>query len=54
MQVQDRYLDAAITVLGWDISDVAYSDAVSAQACHLAGSEAEDDWRDNCFDIMVH
>ena len=54
MQVQDRYFDAAIAVLDWDLSpdSYSYSDAVNAQACHLAG--CEDDWRDNCFDITVH
>ena len=54
MQFQDRYFDAAIAVLDWDIPEVVYSDAVNAQACHLAGSEAEVDWRDSCFDITVH
>ena len=52
MQVQDRYFDAAIAVLDWDIPEDSYSEAVNAQACHLAG--CEDDWRDNCFDITVH
>ncbi len=52
MQVQDRYFDAAIVVMDWDMPDDAFSDAVIAQACHLAG--CEDDWRDNCFDITVH
>jgi hypothetical protein len=54
MQVQDRYFDAAIAVLDWDLPEVSYSNAVNAQATHLAGSEAEDDWRDSCFDITVH
>lgn len=55
MQVQDRYFDAAIAVLDWwDMPETSpgYSEAVNAQACHLAG--CEDDWRDNCFDITVH
>ena len=44
MQVQDRYFDAAIAVLDWgDMPEDAYPDAVNAQACHLAGCEAEDD-----------
>ncbi len=56
MQVQDRYFDAAIAVLDWDIPDDSYSEAVNAQACHLAGSEAEDDWSDCRFgvDVLVH
>jgi hypothetical protein len=54
MQVQDRYFDAAIAVLDWDMPEGSYSNAVNAQACHLAGCEAEDDWRDSCFDITVH
>ena len=45
MQVQDRYLDAAIAVLDWDMPDESYSRAVNAKACHLAGCEAEDVWR---------
>lgn len=54
LQVQDRYFDAAIAVLDWDLPDSCYTDAVRVQACHLAGCEAEDDWRDSCFDITVH
>jgi hypothetical protein len=45
MQVQDRYLDAAIAVLDWDMPVESYSSAVNAQACHMAGCEAEDVWR---------
>jgi hypothetical protein len=45
MQVQDRYLDAAIAVLDWDLPESSYSSAVNAQACHMAGAEAEDVWR---------
>ncbi|MBP8285453.1 MAG: hypothetical protein KAX57_01295 [Rhodoferax sp.] len=52
MQVQDRYFDAAIAVLDWDIPEDSYSEAVNAQANHLAG--CEDDWRDSYFDITVH
>jgi len=44
MQVQDRYLDAVTAVLDWDIPEEGYREAVNAQACHLAGSEAEDTW----------
>lgn len=56
MQVLDRYFDAVIAVLDWDIPDDSYSNAVNAQACHLAGCEAEDDWRDCRFgvDVTVH
>ena len=56
MQVQDRYFDAAIAVLDWDMPEDSYTDAVNAQACHLAGSAAEDDWSDCRFgvDVMVH
>jgi hypothetical protein len=45
MQIQDRYLDAAIAVLDWDLPEGSYSSAVNAQACHMAGAEAEDVWR---------
>ena len=51
MQVQDRYFDAVTAVLDWDIPDDSYSEAVNAQACHLAGPEAEDDWRESCFEV---
>ena len=56
MQVQDRYFDAAIAVLDWDIPEDSYSEAVNAQACHLAGSKAEDDWGEFRFgvDVLVH
>ena len=45
MQVQDRYFDAALAVLDWDMPDESYSSAVIAQACHLAGADADDVWR---------
>ena len=44
MQVQDRYFDAAIAVLDWDMPEGSYSNAVSAQACHMAGPDADDGW----------
>ena len=46
MQIQNRFLDAVNTVLDWDIPEEGYTQAVNAQACHLAGPEAEDGW--NC------
>ena len=46
MQVQNRFLDAVNTVLDWDIPEEGYTQAVNAQACHLAGPEAEDGWID--------
>lgn len=42
MQIQNRYFQAAIAVLDWDIPEDSYPEAVNAQACHLAGFE--DDW----------
>lgn len=53
MQIQDRYLDAVTAVLDWDIPEQGYSEAVNAQACHLAGSEAEDDWGYD-MNVIVH
>lgn len=53
MQIQDRYLDAVTAVLDWDIPDDAYPEAFNAQACHLAGSEAEDGWGYD-LDVIVH
>ena len=52
-RLQDRYLDAVTAVLDWDIPEHGYSEAVNAQACHLAGSEAADDWGYD-VDITVH
>jgi hypothetical protein len=47
MQIQNRYFKAAIAVLDWDLPEDSYPEAVNAQACHLAGFEAEDDvWND--------
>lgn len=43
MQIQDRYFDAVTAVLDWDMPEESYAQAVNAQACHLAGSEADDD-----------
>lgn len=52
MQIQNRYFQAAIAVLDWDIPEDSYSEAVNAQACHLAGFEAEDDvWRYDINDV---
>jgi hypothetical protein len=45
MQVQDRYFQAAIDVLDWDLPEGSYSSAVNAQACHLVGADADDVWR---------
>ena len=53
MQLNDYLLDAVTAVLDWDIPEHGYSEAVNAQACHLAGSEAEDD-RSYDVDIIVH
>jgi len=53
MQIQDRYFDAVTAVLDWDIPEQGYSEAVNAQAFHLAGSEAEDDWGYD-MNVIVH
>lgn len=53
MLIQDRFLDAVTAVLDWDIPDGAYPEAFNAQACHLAGSEAEDDWGYD-MNVIVH
>ena len=37
MSFQDLLLDAIEVVLDWDIPDEAFSDAVKAQACLMAG-----------------
>jgi hypothetical protein len=41
MQFNDLLLEALNTVLGWDIPDEACSEAISSQACLLAGVEPE-------------
>ena len=48
----DFVLDAITAVLDWDLPEETYSEAVNAQACHLAGS-AEDDWCDCRFDVDI-
>lgn len=40
--LQDQYLDAATTVLDWDIAEDGYGEAVSTQAMYLAGPQ--EDW----------
>lgn len=40
----DSVLAAFDTVLSWDLPDEAYSEAVNAQACHLAGLDMDDTW----------
>ena len=42
MDFQDRLIDALETVLDWDLSDEACTEAVTAQARLLAGIEPED------------
>ena len=53
MQVCNFVLDAVNTVLDLDMPDDAYPEAFNAQACYLAGSEAEDCW-DYDLNILVH
>ena len=54
MQIDsDFVLDAVNTVLSWDLPDEAYPEAVSAQACHLAGVDSEQIWRSD-VDMRVH
>ena len=40
----DSVLAAIDTVLSWDLPDEAYSEAVNAQACHLARLDTDDTW----------
>ena len=48
MQLEsDFVLDAINTVLSWDLPDGVCSDAVTTQACHLAGIDADDVGGDN-------
>lgn len=53
MQIQDRYLDAATTVLDFDIPEDGYSEAVLAQAFLMAGPEAEDTWNGHAWGYGV-
>ena len=42
MQLEsDFVLDAINTVLSWDLPDDVCSDAVTTQACHLAGIDTD-------------
>ena len=43
MNYQSICLDAIETVLGWDLPDEAFSDALSAQASLMAGFNQEDE-----------
>lgn len=47
MQILDFVLDAATIVLDWDIPEDGYSEAITAQACQLAGPDADDAGGDN-------
>ena len=42
MTYEDVLFDALATVLDWDLSDEACTEAVTVQACMLAGIEPED------------
>ena len=42
MQVSNFVLDAVTAAIDFDIPEEAYPEAVSAQACHLAGLDADD------------
>lgn len=54
MQIDsDFVLDAVNTVLSWDLPEEGYADAISTQACHLAGSDADGTWGYD-VDITVH
>ena len=41
MNLQDVIIDAIETVLGWDVPDEVFGDAVNAQACFMAGIASE-------------
>ena len=40
----DLVLDAINTVLSWDLPEEGFAEAISTQACHLAGSDSEGTW----------
>ena len=42
MQVSNFVLDAVTAAIDFDIPEEAYPEAVNAQACHLAGLDADD------------
>jgi len=44
MQVSNFVLDAVNAAIDFDIPEEAYPEAVSAQACHLAGLDTDDVW----------
>ena len=51
MEIHTNFvLEAISTVLGWDIPDEGYANAINTQACHLAGLEAEDVW---AYDVGI-
>ena len=54
MQVSNFVLDAVNAVLDWDMPDEACPEAFNAQACHLAGLEAEDTWSYDVDRKTVH
>ena len=54
MQVSNFVLEAVNAVLDLDMPDEAYPEAFNAQACHLAGLEAEDTWSYEVDHQTVH
>ena len=54
MQIDSDFVrDAVNTVLSWDLPEEVYADAISTQACHLAGSDSEGTWGYD-VDVTVH
>lgn len=54
MQISNFVLDAVNAVLDLDMPDEAYPEAFNAQACRLAGLEAEDTWSCDVDHKAVH
>ena len=54
MQVSNFVLEAVTAVLDLDMPDEIYPEAVNAQACRLAGLEAEDTWSYDVDHKSVH
>ena len=54
MQLNHRVLDAVNAVLDIDMPEEAYREAFNAQACLLAGLEAQDSWSYDVDYELVH
>ena len=54
MQVSNFVIEALNRVLDLDMPDEVYPEAFNAQACRLAGLEAEDAWSYDVDYELVH